>query len=296
MDFALWFELCVFVLLMIFSGVFSSSETALFSLKNVDLEQMRQRRNPRVSLIEQMLSQPRRLIITILIGNELVNVAASVLSASVIIRFLGDENKWINLFVMVPLLLLFGEITPKTLAIKNNIRFAGFESRFIELFARLIMPLRWLVRHVADTVLTLILGKERSKGNIITDDMVRTLARDVVDHSATCGEAMDIAVEKSHSRLLVSHERVDRAIGMLNSLELLGVDRDESIQPFIRPVSYIPGSKSIQDLLYELRQDGDSMAVVVDEFGGAEGLITIEDIVEEVVEEIGDEYDKNDEE
>lgn len=177
MDFALWFELCVFVLLMIFSGVFSSSETALFSLKNVDLEQMRQRRDPRVSLIEQMLSQPRRLIITILIGNELVNVAASVLSASVIIRFLGDENKWINLFVMVPLLLLFGEITPKTLAIKNNIRFAGFESRFIELFARLIMPLRWLVRHVADTVLTLILGKERSKGNIITDDMVRTLAR-----------------------------------------------------------------------------------------------------------------------
>lgn len=83
---------------------------------------------------------------------------------------------------------------------------------------------------------------------------------------------------------------------MLNSLELLGVDRDESIQPFIRPVSYIPGSKSIQDLLYELRQDGDSMAVVVDEFGGAEGLITIEDIVEEVVEEIGDEYDKHDEE
>jgi CBS domain containing-hemolysin-like protein len=118
---------------------------------------------------------------TILIGNELVNVSASVISAAFIIRLLGDENKWINLFVMVPILLLVGEITPKTLAIRNNIAFASFESRPIEFFAKIVRPLRWIVRKVADGFITLIIGKERSRGNIITEDMVRILAHEAAD-------------------------------------------------------------------------------------------------------------------
>lgn len=131
MEVTLWFELTLFVVLMGLSGFFSSSETALFSLSNVQLEQMRQDNHPRVGLIERMLSEPRRLIITILIGNELVNVAASVISAAVVIHFLGDEKKWVNLIVMVPVLLLVGEVTPKTLAIRNNVAFASFESPLI---------------------------------------------------------------------------------------------------------------------------------------------------------------------
>lgn len=180
MDFTLWFELVLFILLMGLSGFFSSSETALFSLSKLQMEQMRQDHHPRVGLIERMIERPRRLIITILIGNELVNVTASVISASVIIRILGAENKWINLFIMVPILLLVGEITPKTLAIRNNVAFAGFESRPIEFFASLTKPVRWLVRKVADLFITLIIGRERSHGNIITEDMVRTLAQDAV--------------------------------------------------------------------------------------------------------------------
>lgn len=91
-----------------FSGFFSSSETSLFSLNRVQLEQMRRDDNPRISRIERMLSGPRRLIVTILIGNEFVNVAASVISAAVVIRLLGAENKFVNLFIMVPILLLVG--------------------------------------------------------------------------------------------------------------------------------------------------------------------------------------------
>jgi CBS domain containing-hemolysin-like protein len=107
-------------------------------------------------------------------------VAASVISAAFVIQLLGAENKFVNLFVMVPILLLVGEITPKTLAIRNNVAFASFQARPIEIFATLITPLRKTIRLVADWVTTLIVGKERSRANIVTEDMVRTLAREAV--------------------------------------------------------------------------------------------------------------------
>ena len=180
MGITFWIELVLFVVLMGLSGFFSSSETSLFSLSRFQLEQMRRDGNPRVHLIERLLSQPRRLIVTILIGNEFVNVAASALSAAIVIELMGAENKLVNLFVMVPILLLVGEITPKTLAIRNNTVFAGFLSRPIEMFALLITPLRRAVRSVADRVTTLIVGSERSRSNIVTEDMVRTLAKEAV--------------------------------------------------------------------------------------------------------------------
>ena len=165
---------------MLFSGFFSSSETSLFSLNKPQLEQMRRDENPRIGLIERMLSEPRRLIVTILIGNEFVNVTASVISAAIVIQLLGADNKLVNLFIMVPILLLVGEITPKTLAIRNNVAFATFQSRPIDLLARFIAPLRWLVRIVAEWFTTLIVGKELNQGSIVTRDMVRTLALEAV--------------------------------------------------------------------------------------------------------------------
>jgi CBS domain containing-hemolysin-like protein len=133
-----------------------------------------------VGLIERLLSEPRRLIVTILIGNEFVNVAASVISAAIVIQLLGAENKLFNLFIMIPILLLVGEITPKTLAIRNNVAFASFQSRPIELFSQMITPLRWVIRLVAEWFTTLIVGKELTRGSIVTKDMVRTLAQEAV--------------------------------------------------------------------------------------------------------------------
>ena len=112
MDAVLWVELGIFIVLMGLSGFFSSSETALFSLNKIQLEQMTRDGNSQIGLIERLLSEPRRLIVTILIGNEFVNVAASTISAAVVIQLLGAENKLLNLFIMVPILLLVGEITP----------------------------------------------------------------------------------------------------------------------------------------------------------------------------------------
>jgi CBS domain containing-hemolysin-like protein len=187
-------EIAVFVLLMGLSAFFSSSETALFSLNQLQLEKMRRASNPKLPLVERLLSQPRQLIVTILIGNEFVNVSASVISAAIVIRVFGDDSKWINLLIMVPILLLVGEITPKTLAIRNNAAFAGFQAAYIDLFARAIGPLRWIVRRISDFFITLVVGRERSRANILTEDMVRSLAEEAVgDGALDKNEALYIA-------------------------------------------------------------------------------------------------------
>ncbi|CCQ73032.1 hemolysin family protein [Magnetospira sp. QH-2] len=183
-DYLLWLQVTAFILLMGLSAFFSSSETSLFSLDRVKLEQMEREGNPKITLIRHLLNQPRRLIVTILIGNELVNVAASVISASVVIALFGPESKWINLIVMVPILLVVGEITPKTLAIRNNMAFATAQCRPIEFFAKMITPLRWVVRHIADYFITMVVGSERSRANLLTEDMVRSLAREAVGEGA----------------------------------------------------------------------------------------------------------------
>ena len=187
MDLTLIIELIAFVILMGLSGFFSSSETAFFSLNAIQLEQMRRDEDTSLDRIKRMLSEPRRLIVTILIGNEFVNVAASVISAAIVIQLFGAENKYVNLFIMVPILLLVGEITPKTLALRNNVAFASFQAAPIRFFAKLITPLRWFIRVVSDAITTLIIGKQRTRGSLVTEDMLRTIAHEavqegVVDH------------------------------------------------------------------------------------------------------------------
>jgi putative hemolysin len=313
----------LFVLLLGFSAFFSSSETSLFSLNSTQLEKMRADRNPRVGLVERLLSEPRRLIVTILIGNEFVNVAASVLSAAMVIQVFGAEHKMFNLFIMVPILLIVGEITPKTLAIRNNIAFATFQSRPIEIFARMISPLRWLVRTVADWFTTLIVGRERSPGNIVTEDMVRTLVREAVgegtldhmeaqfiDHifdfgnktvedlmtsradvtfvseDATSAEIVETFRQNRQSRMPVYREHRDNVVGVLHARDLLAIDMGglgedrRPLESILRKPYFVPESKPASDLFDAFRERNKSFALVVDEYGGVTGVVTMADLLE----------------
>ncbi len=256
-----WFQVALFIILLGFSGFFSSSETSLFSLTDRQLRAMKEKGHKRAKLVERLVSEPRRLIITILIGNELVNVSATAISASLVIELLGADNKFANLFIMVPLLLLFGEITPKTLAIRNNVGFAAFQAPFIDRFARLITPLRRIVRKVADWCITRLVGKERSRGNIMTEDMLRTLAGEAVGEGSLGDEEAryisqifdfgNLTVEEvmtpragifffpeetplemvvkefrrtRYSKVPVFRETRDNVVGILFSRDLLGMD------------------------------------------------------------------------
>jgi putative hemolysin len=123
------------------------------------------------------------------------------------------------------------------------------------------------------------------------DVMVPLIDVVAIERNATCGEAVSLAGEMAHVRLPVYEQRVNKVVGYLNALELIGVDPNQPIKPHIHSVRFVPASKNISELLIDFRRDDDAVAVVVDEFGGALGIITIEDVMEEVVEEIEDEYD-----
>lgn len=167
--------------LLVCSAFFSSSETALFSLSRLDLQQLRKEQDPRSETIHELLDQPRRLIISILSGNELVNIAAAANMASILLSLYTPEQVVIiNLVVMVPLLLLFGEVTPKTIAVSNPVRYsARIVAQPLWLWIRLITPIRWAIRGIADRITTFIVGEAKTADNILQVDEFLTLVEQV---------------------------------------------------------------------------------------------------------------------
>ncbi|QFY90543.1 HlyC/CorC family transporter [Magnetovirga frankeli] len=165
------------VLLLTSSAVFSGSETALFSLSRIDLQRLRQTRNRYSESVHAMLDEPRRLIISILCGNELVNIASAVNMTGILLLLYGSEDTvWINILVMVPLLLLIGEVTPKTIAVNYPLEFTTrLSARILPRWIILITPLREAVRMVADRITTWLVGEGVSRQNILKPDEFRTL-------------------------------------------------------------------------------------------------------------------------
>lgn len=169
------------VLLLFGSAYFSGSETALFSLSRLDLQKLRRERNRHSETLHELLDQPRRLIISILCGNELVNIAAAANMAGILVGLYGVENAGlINILVMVPLLLLFGEVTPKTIAVTDPV---GVSTRVVatpmNLWVKLVTPLVWMIRAVSDRVTTFIVGREKAAENILNLDEFRILIEEV---------------------------------------------------------------------------------------------------------------------
>lgn len=165
------------VMLLSASAIFSGSETALFSLSRIDLQTLRQKRNKHSESIHAMLDEPRRLIISILCGNELVNIASAVNMTAILLIFFGDQDiGWINIVIMVPLLLLIGEVTPKTIAVSLPVKFATrVTARFLPRWIILITPFREAVRLVSDRITTFVVGDDVDRENILQRDEFRTL-------------------------------------------------------------------------------------------------------------------------
>nr|VFK27069.1 MAG: Hemolysin, contains CBS domains [Candidatus Kentron sp. MB]VFK31386.1 MAG: Hemolysin, contains CBS domains [Candidatus Kentron sp. MB]VFK75459.1 MAG: Hemolysin, contains CBS domains [Candidatus Kentron sp. MB] len=176
-------RICLQILLLVCSAFFSGSETALFSLSRLDLQKIRRERHPRSEALHALLDQPRRLIISILSGNELVNIAAAANMTAILVTLYGSENAgWINLLVMVPLLLLLGEVTPKTIAISNPVRIsASLVAGPMSAWVRIVAPLRWAIRGIADRITILIVGQEKAAENILQVDEFRSLVEEVAN-------------------------------------------------------------------------------------------------------------------
>ena len=174
-------RLAIQVLLLFGSAFFSGSETALFSLSRLDLQKLRREHNPHTETLHELLDQPRRLIISILCGNELVNIAAAANMTGILVSLYGVERAGlISILVMVPLLLLFGEVTPKTISVSNPVRVStGMVAAPMSVWVRLVSPLVWMIRGVADRITTLVVGEEKGAENILHLDEFRTLVEEV---------------------------------------------------------------------------------------------------------------------
>lgn len=176
------FRITLQVMLLFASAFFSGSETALFSLSRLELRELRRARHPKADTLYALLDQPRRLIISVLCGNEMINIAATANMAGILVALYSEEQAGLlNILIMVPLLLLFGEVIPKTIAVTNPV---AISTRVIagpmSLWVRLVAPFRWLVRLVADRITTLFVGAEKAPENILQIDEFRTLVEEVV--------------------------------------------------------------------------------------------------------------------
>lgn len=318
-------QLVLFAGLLGCSAFFSGTEVAMFSLNQVQLQQMAKENNPRLPIIRRLLSDPRSLIATILIGNELVNVAASNISATLIIKFLGGEDKWwVNIFVMLPILLLFGEITPKTIAVRNNIAVAGAVAPIVALFATLITPLRKVVRWVANFFITLMIGAQVEKKSSVTEEMVRSLTeqatRDgVLDETereyiqnifafgnsrvqdvmvprarivflpkqTTWQEAINTFQQTGLTRIPVYDGHRDDILGVLHVRDLIQAGAELAKTPhgwtsLLRKPYFVVGNRLVSSLFQTFKERSQSHAMVVDEFGGLIGLVTMDNLLETI--------------
>jgi len=176
-------RLAIQVGLLICSAFFSGSETALFSLSRLDLERLRKKKHPQSENLHELLDQPRRLIISILCGNELVNIAAAVNMTGLLLALYGESKAGlISILVMVPLILLFGEVTPKTIAVANPVRVSSSIVAYpISIWVKLVTPVRWAIRGISDRITTLFVGQEKAADNILQIDEFKSLVEEVAD-------------------------------------------------------------------------------------------------------------------
>ena len=274
-DIELYVRISFQTLLLLASAVFSGSETALFSLSRIDLQKLRQSRHSDSESIHAMLHEPRRLIISILCGNELVNIASAVnMTAILLLVFGGQDVGWINVLIMVPLLLLIGEVTPKTIAVSYPIKFSTIISaRVLPRWIVFISPLRAAVRLVADRVTTLVVGDAVDRENILQPDELRTLLEEgeetgIID--ATERVLIDNLLEASEtdiSRIMTPGPRIlflDAALPVPELIAQFRSYRHPRVPVYRGHWDNVIGFVHSEDILKLVRGGGDLESVTLD--------------------------------
>ena len=318
-------QLVVLIVLLLLSGFFSSAEPALFSISRAKARHIAKEKGLTNTLIKKMKDDPHRLLSTILIGNNLVNVGAAALATAVMIELVASNAVGIATGIMTALILVFGEIIPKSIATRNNV-----------LIARLvILPLYWLSILFSPVIYLLnfiprLTSKIQRKSRVTEEELMtfvevveeeggieeeeKELIHNIFEFDDTSASEImtpradmfvinvddDLNVEEiirsGFSRIPVIAEDIDHVIGILNIKDLFMHQVTSAQQTDVRRVMsepyFVPENKKLDHLLQEFKKRKQHLAIVVDEHGGVSGLITLEDALEEIVGEIIDETDK----
>ena len=321
--------LVALVILVAFSAFFSASETAFSSLNQIRLKSRAEDGDPSAARVLAMSEQYDKLLSTILIGNNIVNIAAASIGTVLFTRLLDPQRgATVSTIVLTIVVLIFGEVTPKSLAKEMPERVATAVSPFLSLLMLLLSPLTWLFTQwkkllghfihsgEADTItegelMTMVSEAENDgeltdresqliRSAIEFDDVeveeILTPRVDVVavEDTTSLEELAQTFAESGYSRLPVYHDNIDNIIGVVHEKDfyLAKLKKAATVEELVVPTLYTTGTTQISQLLRTLREQHHHMAVVVDEYGGTEGIITLEDILEELVGEIWDEHDE----
>jgi len=323
-------------ILLAFSAFFSSTETAFFSLTQSVLAELKESRDLRARRVVRLLERPKELLITILTGNGLVNVAAAVIGAFLTLRicaaadFPASVGLAIEIVVISGLILILGEITPKIVALKHARTYALWAALPIEIIRRFLLPLTSILNLLSGGV-SRALGVERHRLKLSEDEIKslvevseqrgeleqdeKEMIRGIFEFSETSvreimvprvdiislpitaplEEIVRVIKLEGHSRLPIYHDNLDNIAGIIHVKDLLphlqNGEFKAELAGLIRPAHFVPEGKKIDDLLRQFQVEKFHMAIVVDEYGGTAGLVTLEDVLEEIVGEIQDEYD-----
>ena len=328
-------QILILLVLLLLSGIFSSAETALTTYNKIRMRALADEGNKRASAVLAVTENSGKMLSAILIGNNIVNTAVASLATTIAYR-LGGTAVAIASGLMTLLILLFGEITPKTMATIHAEKMSLFYAPVINIFMKIMTPFIFIVNGLSTGLLMLLRIDPNAKDNTMTEAELRSvvnvshqdgviesdekemiynvfdlgdaIAKDVMvprvnvtfaDIDSSYDELIDLFREDKFTRLPVYQETKDNVVGTINMKDLLLYDSKKSefqIKDILREAYFTYEYKSISELLVEMRQASFNIAIVLDEYGETSGLITLEDILEEIVGEIHDEYDENEEE
>lgn len=326
-------KIIVLIILLGFSALFSASETALTSLNKIRVRQMIENGIKGAKKIERLQSNPNKMLSAILIGNNIVNIGASSLMTSLAIDLYGSTGVGIATGLMTLLVLIFGEITPKSLAAQHSEKLSLRLAGFVNFVVIIMTPVIFVLGLVTNFLIRILGGDVDSEQPFITEDELKTIvsvshkegilegeerdmiynvfdfgdskARDVmiprpemiaIDVESSYEEVIDMVTDEQYSRIPVYENTTDNIVGILYAKDLLLLQSHKEVkfdlEKFIRKPSFTYEYKPTKELFSEMRAARTHMVIVLDEYGGTEGIVTIEDLIEEIVGDIEDEYDK----
>lgn len=326
------FKIILLVIFLCLSGVFSAAETGLMSLSKIRIRQMVDDKVKRADIIDRLVKNPNKLLGAILIGNNIVNIGASAIATSLAIDYFPNNGVGIATGIMTFLVLVFGEITPKSLAAQDSEKISLKVARFIYFLTIVFSPAISFLTRITNSLIKLMGGKMDREKPFITEEELKTIVnvsheegvleggeKDMIYNVFEFGEsqAKDVMVprtdmvaieanlpyqdiinifkQEQFSRIPIYEDTIDNIIGILYVKDLLFIDENNeefNLRKYMRKPYFSYEFKFITELFEEMRTNRVHLAIILDEYGGTEGLITIEDLIEEIVGDIEDEYDK----
>ena len=327
-------QILIVIGLLALSAFFSSSETAMMAVNKIRVRNLADAGLSSAQTLMKVLDNQPKMLSAILIGNNIVNISASSLATILVTRAFGDMYVGVGTGILTLLVLIFGEITPKTSATLYSETMALRFANPIYMIMQVLTPVIFIVDKLSQGVLRLLHVDPNKKQNAITEDELRTIvevsheegviesdekkmiynvfdfgdsvAKDImvpridmtfIDVDATFSEVIEVFREVKYTRYPVYEETTDNVIGIINIKDLLLTENQKKfcIRDYLREPLYTYEFKKTAELMVELRKTQNNIAIVLDEYGATAGLITLEDMLEEIVGEIRDEYDEDEE-